>query len=230
MTGVLDSVTADDLRFAPAYDIAAAGRYLSVPPSTMRNWFCGSNGGEPVLDAAARGPAYISFIGLTEAHVLSAIRAVHRVPLQRIRHAVEYLKRTLKSDHPLLTHEFQTDGLDLFVEELGSLINVSKSGQAAMREVVQVYLQRIDWDDRHLPRRLFPFTQTGWDTDPRVIVIDPRVAFGRPMIGRSGITTVAVAERFKAGESIESLANDFDRSTVEIEAAIRSELEVDTAA
>jgi uncharacterized protein (DUF433 family) len=50
------------------------------------------------------------------------------------------------------------------------------------------------------------------------------------MIRRSGITTSAVAERFKSGESVLSLAEDFNREAAEIEAAIRSELDLQPAA
>ncbi len=219
-----------DVRFAPTYDLAATGRYLHLPASTVRNWFCGANGRPQVLDRADPELPFVSFIGLTEAHVLSSIRLIHRISLQKIRGAVDYLQETLGSEHPLLEFKFKTDGVDLFVEELGHLLNASKSGQAAMREIVELYLERIDWDDRHLPRRLYPFSQSDRGTDPRAIVIDPNVSFGRPTIASSGVTTAAVAERFKAGESVASLAGDFGSTTAEIEAAIRSELDLDIAA
>jgi len=54
-------------------------------------------------------------------------------------------------------------------------------------------------------------------------VIDPRVAFGRPVIAGSGIPTAEVAERFNAGESINDLARDYERAPADIEEAIRCE-------
>jgi len=50
------------------------------------------------------------------------------------------------------------------------------------------------------------------------------------MIRRTGVTTTAVAERFKSGESIKSLAEDFGADIGDIEAAIRSELDLQLAA
>jgi uncharacterized protein (DUF433 family) len=219
-----------DVGFAPTYDLATAGRYLHLPASTVRNWFCGANGGPSVLARADSPLPFISFIGLTEAHVLSSIRLVHGISLQKIRTAVEYLQQRLGSEHPLLEFKFKTDGVDLFVEELGHLLNATKSGQAAMRDIVELFLERIDWDDRRLPRRLYPFSQSERRTDPRIIVIDPNVSFGRPMIATTGVTTSAIADRFKAGESIGSLVEDFGSTAAEIEAAIRSELAPDIAA
>ncbi len=220
----------EDIRFAPAYALAHVARYLNIPDRTVRNWFRGANRGRPVLALAQRGQPYASFMGLTEAHILSAIRTKHGVSLQRIRRAIDYLKRDFKSEHPLIDFRFKTNGIDLFVEEFGDIINVSRYGQVGMRDVLEIYLDRIERDDLGLPVRLFPFTQSDIKRDERIITIDPSIAFGRPMIQRSGITTRAIAERFKAGETISSLAEDFDRVVEEIEAAVRSELELDAAA
>lgn len=219
-----------DVRFEPAYQLSEAARYIHVPKQTVWNWFRGANG-DPVLDlATSNDSAYVSFMGLAEAHVLSSMRTRHGVPLQRIRRALTHLKQNFKSEHPLVEFQFQTDGLDLFIEEIGTLTNVSRHGQTGMRDVLKLYLSRIDRGDDGLPVRLYPFTQNKIDNDPRIIVIDPSVSFGRPMIRRTGITTSAVAERFKSGESIASLANDFNREPTEIEAAIRSELDFQLAA
>jgi len=219
-----------DVRFEPAYQLSEAARYIHVPRKTVWNWFRGLSD-KPVLNLASDDhQTYISFIGLAEAHVLSSMRTKHGVPLQRIRRALNHLKREFHSEHPLVEFYFQTDGLDLFIEELGSLINVSRYGQTGMRDVLELYLSRIERGDDGLPIRLYPFTQNTIETDPRIIVIDPSVSFGRPMIRRSGITTSAVTERFKSGESIASLADDFNRDPAEIEAAIRSELDLLPAA
>jgi uncharacterized protein (DUF433 family) len=62
-----------------------------------------------------------------------------------------------------------------------------------------------------------------------VVSIDPLVAFGRPVIIGSRITTADIADRFKAGESSADLARDYDRPQEEIEEAIRCELETAAA-
>ena len=67
------------------------------------------------------------------------------------------------------------------------------------------------------------------EQSPRLVVIDPRVAFGRPTLSGTGVTTLSIAERFDAGESIEALAVDYGRTRDEVEEAIRCELTRDAA-
>lgn len=177
---------------------------------------------------------------MVEAHVLSAIRYHHGVQLPAVRRAVEYMTREFGSRHPLAEEQFETDGVNLFVKRLGMLLNVSSPGQFAMREILEALLKRIDRDERGLAVRLYPFSRRPviaagdaapsiFADSPRSVVIDPRVAFGRPVLTGTGITTLTIAERFDAGESIEELAVDYGRSREEIEEAIRCELTRDAA-
>ena len=56
-----------------------------------------------------------------------------------------------------------------------------------------------------------------------MVVIDPRVLYGRPVIAGIRVPTAVVYERWKAGESVETLAVDYSRSRDEIEEALRCE-------
>jgi uncharacterized protein (DUF433 family) len=73
--------------------------------------------------------------------------------------------------------------------------------------------------------RLYPFTRKRTPDEPKAIVIDPRISFGRPVLAGSGIPTAVIAERYKAGESVDELADDYGRKRLEIEEAIRCELD-----
>ncbi len=175
-------------------------------------------------------PHLLSFINLVECHILSAIRRFHSVPLKNVRGALAYLNEQMPSAHPLVDQTFETDGIDLFIEAYDQLINVSQQGQTVMRDIMSAYLQRVDRDQQGKVLRLFPLTRTTEPTapqiarSPRIIVIDPFVAFGKQTIAGSGIPTAVIADRYKTGESIGELAEDYDRPIDEIEEAIRSEL------
>jgi len=69
------------------------------------------------------------------------------------------VSRQFRVEHPLINQAFQTDGLDLFVERYGELINASREGQHGMKEIIGVYLKRIEWDSKGIPIRLYPFTR-----------------------------------------------------------------------
>ena len=224
----------EDPRLLPSYGMAEAAHYLRIPRSALRSWVLGhhyrTGAGrgffEPVIAPASRGPTLLSFMNLVEAHVLDAIRQQHDVHLQRIREALLSLEQQFPSKHPLAEESFETVGKDLFVERLGHLINISRASQLAVRELLLAHLRRIERDRSGTPRRLYPFTRNRQPDEPRLVVIDPLVSFGRPVISGTGIPTVTIAERYKAGESIDDLAGDYDRQRAEIEEAIRCELEI----
>lgn len=207
----------------PAYTIPEAAQWLRVPFSTVRAWLLGQSGFEPVIGIADRSSKTLSFRNLVELHVLTAIRRDHHVPMQRVRNAVDFVRRQLDVPHPLANIRLLTDGRDLLVHAYEQYLNVSRGGQMELRELVQVYLNRVEHDTRG-PVRLFPFSHKNILEDPRTIAIDPRLQFGRPCLAGTGIPTAEIADRYKAGEGIASLASDYGRPSGEIEEAIRYEL------
>jgi uncharacterized protein (DUF433 family) len=99
------------------------------------------------------------------------------------------------------------------------LIDLSASGQLAMRRLLAEHLKRVEWDSTNVPIRLYPFLWLA-PGEERAIVIDPRIAFGRPVVARKGISTSAIAERIDAGESVDDIAADYDLGACEIEQAV----------
>lgn len=91
------------------------------------------------------------------------------------------------------------------------------------------YLRRVEHDAAGLVARLYPFTRKRSLDEPKTAMIDPRIAFGRPVLVGTGIPTSVVAERYKAGESIDDLARDYGRERLEIEEALRCELDAAAA-
>lgn len=221
----------------PTYSVAEASRYLSIPPATLRSWVVGrkypTDSGprffKPVIQLPGDVRAGLSFVNLIEAHVLDAIRRHHQVSLSKIREAIHYLRKHFSSVHPLAEQRFQTDGIDLFIDKFGQLINVTQSGQIALRELLKAHLHRVEHDASGTAVRLYPFTRKRDLHEPKVVVIDPHISYGRPVLVGTGIPTAIVAERYKAGESIDELAEDYGRSRKEIEEAIRCELWLEAA-
>lgn len=117
-----------------------------------------------------------------------------------------------------------TNGVDLFIERYGELINASSGGRKELKAALNAHLERIEPDDKGLAIKLYPFTRSSEVDNPRLVVIDPRIAFGRLTIAGTGIATNVLKERYKAGESMEELAFDCDCDRLSIEEAIRCEL------
>lgn len=227
---------AADPRVVPAYSIGEAAHYLRMPEETLRSWVSGRlypvagkpKRSRPLINVDDPSKRYLSFLNLVEAHVLAAIRRRHGVKLPKVRTALDYVKRQFHIERPLIDETFQTDGLDLFLERYGDLINASREGQRVMKEVISAYLKRIERDTKGFPVKLFPFTRdteagAAPSSDPRVVVMNPAVSFGRPVIAGTGIPVSSIYERYRAGDSVADLAQDFSLDTSEIEEAIRCE-------
>jgi uncharacterized protein (DUF433 family) len=63
-----------------------------------------------------------------------------------------------------------------------------------------------------------------------LVIIDPRYSFGKPALQNAGVATAVIAERYKAGDSIDQLARDYGCTSLEIEEGLRCELSVAAAA
>ena len=217
-----------DPRELPAYSIAEAAHYLNVPAATVRYWATGQKDYLPLIEVPNASPTLLSFINFVELHVLAAIRREHAVPMPKVRSAIDYLKQITNNEndrkHPLVSRQLETDGLDLFIEHYGKLVNISQAGQIAMRDMLSAALHRIQRDEFGLPIKLYPFTRSQIEDAPAMVVIDPTLSAGRPVIAGTGLATEIIAERYKAGESVSELADDYERDKTEIEEAIRCEL------
>jgi uncharacterized protein (DUF433 family) len=217
----------------PAYTLGQAAHYLGLPYSTVKTWVIGQHyeteGSrkflKPVIQPADRERNLLSFRNMVELHVLSLTRREFNIPMHKVRVAVEYLKRTENTSNPLSDIVIHTDRVDLFVERMGEFVSASRGGQLALRALLDLYLKRVDRDKQGLPLRLYPFTRKGpVEVQPKMVVIDPELAFGRLAVADLGVSTRMIADRLKQGESIQDLMDDYGCSAAVIEEAIRCEM------
>jgi len=224
-----------DPREIPAYRFGDAASYLGIAITTLRAWFKGMSYAnkdgskglfKPVFSIPDPDRSLLSYMNLVESFVLSGLRRKHRIRLDKIRIAIETLQREFKSKHPLAEHRFETNGVDVFVQHYGDLINVGRAGQLAMRDILEQYLTRVEHDPSGKAAKLYPFVRLNNTEQPMNVVINPYVSFGKPVIVGTGLPTRVVAERFKAGDSIPQIAANYGRKEEEIDDAIRYELRI----
>ena len=222
-----------DPREQSAYSVSEAASYLEMPTATLRSWVLGrtyqtTEGARffrPLVDVTDKKHHHLSFYNLVEAFTLNAMRRTdHRVSMPNIRTALDYVKRRLNEPRPLLTEKFLTDGVDLFLDKYGALVAVSKGGQLAMRTILLDSLKHIRRDNKGMPQKLYLFAPSRAEKSKTAVVIDPRIAFGNPVVDGTGVSTAILAQRYKAGDSIDELAEDFRLSRHAIEEAIRYEV------
>lgn len=216
-----------DLRDQAAYGLAEAARYLKLPAPTLRSWVAGRaypkargvGHFRPLIHPPRGQPPVLSFWNLIEAHVLRSLRTEHGVSLKHVREAVDYAEKAEKIERLLLSKELRTHAGKLFLDKYGQLIDLPASGQLAMRLLFEEHLKRVEWDEWKFPVRLYPFV-AGETPSVRTIAIDPKIAFGRPVVARAGISTGAIAGRIDAREPASEVAADYDLTVEEVEQAV----------
>ena len=222
----------------PIYSLTDVARYLDIPLATLRTWVKGrsysTKTGEQTFHPLIQRPdnqyPQLSFTNLIEAYLLRVIRKHHNIPLNKVRLALDYISQQFNTEHPLISKKFSTDGVDLFVEHIEQLVNTSRSGQLAMKNVLNRRLTRIEWDEREIASRLYPLIEIdGEETASKILTIDPNISFGKPTITGTGVPTQVVTELYNAGDTIEDIASDYNCTPLQIETAILFESNLQAA-
>jgi uncharacterized protein (DUF433 family) len=168
----------------------------------------------------------IPFIGLAEGAVLTAIRR-SGVSMQRIRPALEQLDGQIGLSHALASRRLYTDGAEVLFDYAESAdtpglaraareLVVVRNGQRVFNEVVDAYLQRLEFDDDGYVRLIrLPAYQVA------EVVVDPERGFGQPIFARGGARLEDVLGLFRAGESLDVVADEFGVPRDHLEDALR---------
>ncbi len=223
-----------DVLNEPAYRASEVAQVLALPPGTVKAWCFGhdyrhkTDGSRKlfvrVIEPAAPDDKLLSFANLCEVHVLAAIRRHHGVKMPEVRKAIDFVRERLGTERPLASSRFLTNGISLFLEHAGDLLDVSKQGQQAWREDFERALTRIEFDAKSdAPVLLFPFTREASADAPRTVLVDPARSFGRPVLAGAYVRTEVIESRFRAGDSIAAMAADYGVGIAEIEEALRFE-------
>lgn len=218
-------IGANDLRVArPLFTLRETAAYLGIPKSTVQWWARPPSAKSSLITCfPAQGrSATVPFIGFAEAFVLSSFRRAG-VPLQRIRPAVEVLAKEIGVEHALASKSLYTDGAEVLFDyatkrgerEVMDLV-VVRTQQRQFSEVVKEYLKGIQYGG------------DGWADAVRLptyanaeVIVDPKVAFGLPLVVRGGARVEDLVDRFQAGDSVTDIAVDFGVSPIEVEDVIR---------
>jgi uncharacterized protein (DUF433 family) len=216
---------ADDPRVARAiFTLRETAGYLGIPKSTVQ-WWARPPGATSSLITCfpSHGrQATVPFIGFAEAFVLASFRRAG-VPLQRIRPAVEVLAREIGIEHALASRSLYTDGAEVLFDyaskhderEVMDLV-VVRTQQRQFVPVVRDYLKRIHYGgDGWADRVGLPIYSDAH------VVVDPKVAFGLPLVIDGGARVEDLVDRFQAGDSVAEIASDFRVPPGQVEDVIR---------
>jgi len=231
-----------DPREIPIYSIPQATQYLRLPKDRLRSWVgvwssktkADKRFFEPLIKLPnpknfellpQSKTTLLSFINLVEAHVLIAIFKATGFSRKQLSTALDYINDYLSTPQLYAGKEFERKVRNLLFESFGQKLAASDREQEA-KQILNTYFDRIVRDEAGLPLKLYPFTKLPGSDEPKTVMIDPRISFGRPVLAGTGIPTAILAERYKAGDSIDELAEDYNCNRLQIEEGIRCELQL----
>ena len=194
------------------YSLPEAARLTRLKPQRVREWFQGPASGparRPVFLSdypPVDGDRAISFHDLIELFVAGQLRD-HGVSLQTLRKVHKTLQDDLQTRHPFCRREVLTRGGQLFtlgLDEQGEedMIEIL-TRQRVFPDILLPFLRRIDYDQAtELARR--------WCIAD-LVVIDPTICLGKPIIEGIGIATAVLAASYDANDQNAELVADWFR-------------------
>lgn len=216
------------------YTVSDAVRLLrayQVNSQKIRGWVAGypRTHAEPIIDnevGFVEGRLAMGFTGLMEVRFIAYFTG-QGVKTASIRHMAAEAKRMLKHEHPFATNAiFATDGKKIFAksaEETGDpkMYDLKDKNWAFYEIIARSLLRGVEFDPSGTARTWYP----NKDIVPNII-LDPRVAFGQPVIDESGVPTEALFDAFKAeGETYETVSHWYDVPVEHVQQAVQFETE-----
>jgi uncharacterized protein (DUF433 family) len=221
------------------YPLPMAAKILHESNSKLRSWIEGwpTSRAQPIIVRQLppiNGRTVLGFLDLIEARFVKHFSELRLSP-QSNRKAAEKLRARHHTDHPFATrNRFRTDGRKISMETVETegekrVLNLMNDN-FEMGDVIEQSL----FDDilyaEDLAYRWHPARDLPW------IVLDPKYAFGRPVVENIWIPTDTLYAAHEAEGSIKAVSEDFEideeavAQAVAYEQLLRSGAEVENQA
>jgi uncharacterized protein (DUF433 family) len=216
LVGVIDIFT------VPLLTPVETAQNLLIPERTMRRWLADKAAGTPLVHSVPperKGHPSVPFVALIEAYILRSLRNLG-LSHTKIAAAAADIRQEFGTEYGLATRRIATDGIDVFVHylETDEMARVGDH-QTPIRKVINDFLKYIRWTDADD----FPVRLTLRRYDPKLaeVVIDPRFAWGAPIIEPAHVPVSAVLGMYRAGESPDVVADEYGLDVEQVWTLIR---------
>jgi len=173
----------------------------------------------------------VTFVEMIELLLIDRFRD-SGVSLQNIRRASAEMAAILETDHPFAVRTLHSDGKHIIARIKERADNSAVKGylsdlshmQGVLDLAEEYFIPRFNYDVSSLAERFYPIE------GDRTVVVDPRRAYGQPIVARSGLPTYPLYQMYLAGESVTNIAKWYHASRDDIRAAIKFEQTMAVAA
>ena len=221
-------MTMHDPLLAGFFSIGDAAHLLNASPTSVRGWLNGyaTSKAGPVIDRDFSGTKAVSFLDLMELRFVAFFRA-QKVGMPTLRKAAERARTEWKVSHPLAlsSARYVTDRKRIFAksaEETGDdRAWDMATGQHEMWITIERTIEKgVVFDPKtHLAKLWKP--RPGEFPD---VVINPRIAFGRPVIAGTAVPTRVLYQMWQSEGHRTRVANWYNVPEAAVEVAIAYEL------
>ena len=212
----------------PLYSASEAARLLRVRNGqAVMRWVDGySRAGvdyPPVIRERSTGDDVLTWGEFVEARYIAALRA-NGASLQRLRKVISLLKDEFGTAYPLAYTKPFMDGRDVVLKaesdlELPKPLRLVRvvEGQLRLSTPADNHVHSVIWDEDFAKG-----LRVAGPSSP--VVIDPVRGFGMPSLEGRNLRTEVLAELYLAGDSVDSIAEGYDLTRDQVDAALRWEL------
>jgi len=220
------------------YDRAYAARLLNVNPARLSRWVAGytykmriegrktEKKIPPILRVDLPTIDHIlalSFVELMELRVIKAFLEKN-ISLYRIRTAAELAMQLFQTAHPFASRRVFTDGKNIFAEltkgiEIPDVLELTRDHllQIQSGHLLRPCLEEISFsEETTLADRWWPLSKS------LPVVLDPKIAFGAPIVDGTAVRTEIVSGMSKA-TSKKNAAEVYVLSKQQVDAAVEFE-------
>ena len=181
------------------YSIAEAARLTRLRTPRVREWFRGRESASRIFVPVFQSdyPVFheeyaISFLDLIELNIGGKLREAG-ISLQKLRINYRELRKEF-GGHPFCTRQIYVGGKQIFTrglndEDRGSVIEAI-SKQMYFDKIILPFLERVDYDESTK-------LATRWRIAD-MVVIDPAIRFGKPVVEQTGIRTAVLRNTYYA--------------------------------
>jgi len=209
-------------RTQPMYSFSEVAHLSHVSVGTVRNWLRGytteQGAVEPLFRTHPEEEKACSFLQLIEIVVAANFRKAEHLPFKTVRLAYDNARKIYELEYPFAHMRLKAIGghiVHIMHVPEASLRAIDEPEQYTLPNLVQEIIEQQIEYELELANKWYPLGKS------IPIVVDPQISGGLPVIQGRGVTIETIHKRFKTGQKIDFIADDFDITPVVIEDVIR---------
>jgi uncharacterized protein (DUF433 family) len=212
------------------YTLPAAARLIAAEKRHLRSWVVGNSNSDaaPIIMRQLPdigGNPVLGFLDLIETAFVRHFRVLGYSP-QTIRKVAQKLRKRHDVEHPFaMDKRFRADGKAIFEE------SVADDGERKILNLMNDNFEISSVIEKSLFSQMLYAHDIAQQWHPsstyKKVVLNPRIAFGEPVIEGAWIPTRTLYEAVHADGSIEEAADDFGVSADDVRQAFGWEKELD---